>query len=49
MNNCRYGTKLALNFNADLVQIIIKINRISADIAPSNGAIWDEFSDQHYH
>ena len=41
--NCRYGTKLALKFNADLKPI----SKIAEEIASSNGATWDEFSEQH--
>ena len=35
--------KIALKFNADLEPI----SKIAAEIASSNGAIWDEFSEQH--
>ena len=42
-NNCGYGTKFALKFNADLEPI----SKIAAEIASSNGTIWDEFSEQH--
>ena len=34
-NKCRYGTKFALKFNADLDPI----KKIAAEIASSNGAI----------
>ena len=27
----------------------MKILKIDAETAPPNGAIWDEFSEQHYH
>jgi hypothetical protein len=40
IDNCSYSTKLALTFNADLMP------KIAEEIAPSNGAIWDEFTEQ---
>ena len=30
-------------------QFRIQIIKIAAEIAPSNGAIWDEFSEQRWH
>ena len=45
IDKCRYGTKLALNFNADLVPILdLKFSKNAAEKARFNGAIWDEFS-----
>ena len=43
VDNFRYGTKLALNFNRDLVPILKKKD---AEIAPSNVAICDKFSEK---
>ena len=38
-----------INFNADLVPIQNQNQKKAAEIAPSNGDIWDEFSEQRQH
>ena len=43
--NCRYGTKLTLNLNADSVPILNQNKKKLLQKAPSNGAIWDKFSE----
>ena len=47
IDNCSYSIKLALNFKSGLVPIQNK--KIGAEIAPSNGAFWDKFSEQRQH
>ena len=49
IDNCRYGTKLALYFNVDLVPIQNQNKKNAAEIEPSNGAIWNGFSEQRQH
>ena len=39
--NCRYGTKLTLNLNADSVPILNQNKKKLLQKAPSNGAIWE--------
>ena len=40
IDNCIYGTKFWCRFGANLE------TKVAAEIAPSYGAIWDEFSEQ---
>ena len=49
IDNCRYGTKLAFNCNADLMLIMNPNKKNTARIAPCYGAIWDEFSEHRKH
>ena len=48
INKCRYGTKLAFNFNADLVSFYNQNLKIAAEIPHSNGDIRDKFSEQRH-
>ena len=41
IDNCSYGTKLALNLMQIWCQIRLKIKKIAAEIVPFNGAIWE--------
>ena len=41
--------KMTFEVKYYIFQIRIKIKKIAAEIAPSNGAIWDEFREQRYH